>query len=227
MKNYFKLLLPTIILFFSASLSAQTVFTTNEVRQFMSKGEQNGIEIMLNGSNLEDAKDAVEKWGKKMKGKVTRDKKNPEIFIDNAQIPTVSANVVDMYVIVTPVEKGSKMTVFTDLGGAFITSAAYGSQYAGMEAVLKKFARDLAIDVTEDQQKSEEKVLKGLTGDLKDLVKKKADYIKDIEKAKALIQEREQDIIKNDADQSTKQQQITIQQQIIETVKTKRASLNY
>ena len=96
-----------------------------------------------------------------------------------------------------------------------------------MEAVLKKFARDLAIDVTEDQQKSEEKVLKGLTGDLKDLVKKKADYIKDIEKAKALIQEREQDIIKNDADQSTKQQQITIQQQIIETVKTKRASLNY
>jgi hypothetical protein len=96
-----------------------------------------------------------------------------------------------------------------------------------MEAVLKKFARDLAIDVTEDQQKSEEKVLKGLTGDLKDLVKKKADYIKDIEKAKALIQEREQDIIKNDADQVTKQQQITIQQQIIETVKTKRSSLNY
>ncbi len=227
MKNYFNHLLLTAALFLSASLSAQTVFTTNEVRQFMSKGEQNGIEIVLNGSDQEGAKDAIERWGKKMKGKVARDKKNPEIFIDNAQIPTVSANVVDMYVIVTPVEKGSKVTVFTDLGGAFITSAAYGSQYAGMEAVLKKFARDRAIDVTDDQLKSEEKVLKGLTGDLKDLVKKKEDHIKEIEKAKALIQQREQDIKKNDVDQTTKQQQIVIQQQIIETVKSKRASLNY
>lgn len=58
-------------------------------------------------------------------------------------------------------------------------------------------------------------------------MKNKADYVKDIEKAKALIQQREADIAKNDADQAAKQQQISLQQQIIETVKTKRASLNY
>ena len=50
----------TSILFSYAS--AQTVFTTNEVRQFMSKGEQNGIEIILKGTNLNDAKDALKKW---------------------------------------------------------------------------------------------------------------------------------------------------------------------
>ena len=57
-------------------------------------------------------------------------------------------------------------------------------------------------------------------------LKDKADYIKDIEKAKKLIQEKEAAIQKNDADQAAKQQQISIQQQIIETVKTKRATLN-
>ncbi|HRH56108.1 MAG TPA: hypothetical protein PLS10_00565 [Chitinophagales bacterium] len=210
-----------------SSVSAQSQFTTNEVRQFMSKGEQNGIEIALNGTKPEDAKDALEKWGKKMKAKVVRDKKNPEIFIDNAQMANVSANVVDIYAVVTPIDNGSKVTIFTDLGGAFISSAAYGTQYAGLEAALKKFAKDQAIEVVEEQQKAEEKILKTLTGDLKDLTKDKAEYLKDIEKAKALIQQREADIIKNDANQAAKQQQISLQQQIIETVKAKRATLNY
>lgn len=229
MNNHlFKLMIFTActMLYFSPA-HAQTTFTTNEVRQFMSKGEQNGIEVVLNGSKPEDAKDALEKWARHMKAKVERDKKNPEIFIDNAQIPTISANPVDMYAIVTPVDNGSKVTLFTDLGGAFITSAAYGTQYAALEAVVKKFAKDQAISVVEDQQKTEDKNLKSLTGNLKDLTKKKEDYLKDIEKAKALIQQREQDIIKNEAEQATKQQQISLQQQIIETIKTKRASLNY
>ena len=228
MKNFMKLSILTVVIACSfVNAKAQTQFTTNEVRQFMSKGEQNGIEIILNGTKLEDAKDAVEKWGKKMKAKIARDKKNPEIFVDNAQLPTVSANALDMYVIVTPIDNGSKVTVFTDLGGAFVSSAAYGTQYAGLEASLKKFAKDQAIITVEDQQKSEEKILKSLNGDLKDLTGKKADYLKDIEKAKTLIQQREQDIIKNDADQAAKQQQISLQHQIIETVKTKRATLNY
>jgi hypothetical protein len=227
MKKNLKVSLFTAALLFTfAAANAQTQFTTNEVRQFMSKGEQNGIEIILNGTKPEDAKDAIEKWGKKMKAKVVRDKKSPEIFIDNAQMPTVSANVVDIYAVVTPVDNGSKVTIYTDLGGAFVSSAAYGTQYAGLDASLKKFAKDQAIEVVEEQQKAEEKILKTLTGNLKDLTKDKEDYLKDIEKAKALIQQREQDIIKNDADQAAKQQQISIQQQIIETVKTKRATLN-
>lgn len=228
MKNIFKTSFLIVVCFFSFSIAkAQTQFTTNEVRQFMSKGEQNGIEIYLNGTKPEDAKDALSKWGKKYKAKVVVDKKSPEIFIDNAQIPTVSANTLDIYAVVTPADNGSKVTFYTDLGGAFISSAAYGTQYAAMEAAIKKFAKDQAIVVTDDLLKTEEKTLKTLNGDLKDLTGKKTDYLKDIEKAKALIQQREQDITKNDADQTAKQQQISLQQQIIETVKAKRSSLNY
>ena len=48
-----------------------------------------------------------------------------------------------------------------------------------------------------------------------------------IEKYKKSIADTEQDIIKNDADQAAKQQQIILQKQIIETIKTKKATLNY
>ena len=213
MKSVITLSIVSAIIALSFSFAkAQATFTTNEVRQFMSKGEQNGIEIIIKGLKQDDAKDAVEKMGKKLKAKVVRDKKNPEIFIDNAQIPNVSANAIDIYVISTPADNGSKITFFSDLGGAFVSSAAYGTQYDGLEALIKKFAKDQTIILVEDQQKSEEKILKTLNGNLKDLMKDKADYIKDIEKSKALILQREQSIIINDADLAAKQQLITVQQ---------------
>ncbi len=217
------------ILFSVASITAkaQTQFTTNEVRQFMSKGEQNGIEIALNGTSAKDATKALSKWAKSMKAKIVKEKNSPEVLIDNAVIPTVSSNTVDLYAVITPIDKGSKLTVYTDLGGAFISSAAYGTQYSAMEAVMKDFAKNQALTAAGDQVKAEQKTLKTLNGDLKKLISKKKDYLKGIDKAKAQIQKYEDNIKKNDADQAAKQQQISLQQQIIETVKTKQSSLKY
>ena len=228
MRQLIKLsIVSTLFLYSFTICKAQAITAPHEVRQYMSKGEQPGIEVILNGTNQEDTRDAVEKWGKKMKAKVTMDKKNPEIFIENAVNPLISATPVNMYAIVTPIENGSKVTVFTDLGGSFISFASFGTQYAGMEASLKKFEKEQAVIVIEGQQKNEEKTLKTITGDLKDLTKNREDYLKDIEKAKALIKLREQDITKNEADQQAKQKQILLQQQIIQTVKTKRTALDY
>jgi hypothetical protein len=228
MKNLKKIIITAIItiatIFYA---NAQTTFTTNEVRQYMSKGEQNGIEIILKGANIENTREELKKWSKKIKAKFVYNKKSPEIFIDDAQINTVSANTVDIYAILVPIENGTKLTLFTDLGGAFITSYAYGAQYAAMDAQIKEFAQNLALRNTAAQLKSEEKQLKTLKKELDKLVKDKEKAIKEIEKAKALIQEKEALIQKNDAEQAAKQQQISLQQQIIETVKTKKASLNY
>lgn len=215
-----------LFLFFNAQIKAQQAYVTNEVRQYMSKGEQNGIEITLNGSSVSDAKDGLKKLAKKYDAKLISEKKNPELMIDNASIPTVSANTLDIYAIVTPLGNGgSKVTFFTDLGGAFITSAAYGTQYAGIEAVIRDFAQNQALLAVGTQLKSEEKSLKDLNKELKSLQKEKEKKLKEIEKAKKLIAELEQDIIKNDANQAAQQQQISLQQQIIETVKSKQSSL--
>ncbi len=204
---------------------AQSNFTTNEVRQFMSKGEQNGIEIILNGTNTNAAKDGLKKLAKKYKAKVVSEKKSPEILLDNAQISTVSANTVDIYVILTPITNGTKATFFTDLGGAFITSSAYGTQYSAMDAAVREFAQNQALTSVSDQLKSEEKLLKTMNKELSSLQKTKSKTLKKIEEAKQSIIKMEQEIVKNDADQAAKQQQISLQQQIIETVKSKRSSL--
>lgn len=209
------------------SATAQNTFTTNEIRQYMSKGEQNGIEIYLKGSNINDARNELKKWSKKLKAKFVYNKKSPEILIDNAQLNLVSANTVDIYAVLTPIDNGTKLTAFTDLGGAFITSYAYGTQFAAMEAQIKEFAQNLALKNTSAQLKKEQKFLKTLNKDLKKLAKSKTKTIKEIEKAKALIQEKEALVQKNEAEQAAKQQQISLQQQIIETMKTKKASLNY
>ena len=216
--------LSLILLSFSFA-NAQSQFTTNEVRQFMSKGEQNGIEVILNGTSIKQAKEGLKKLSKKLDAKLISEKKSPEILLDNARIPTVSANTVDIYAIVTPVDNGSKVTFFTDLGGAFITSYAYGTQHAAMEAVIKEFAQNQAVVAVSSQQKAEEKSLKSLNKELKSLQKSKEKALKTIEESKSKIKKMEQEITKYDADQAAKQQQISLQQQIIETIKTKRATL--
>ncbi len=208
----------------TAAISQQT-FTTNEVRQYMSKGEQNGIEIILNSTNESATKDGLKKLAKKYKAKMESSKKSPEVFIDNAQISSVSANTVDIYAILTPVANGTKVTFFTDLGGAFVTSAAYGTQYAGMDAVIKDFAQTQALTAVGNELKVEEKTLKTLSKELKSLQKDKTKKLKAIDEAKNSIIKYEQEVLKNDTDQATKQQQISLQQQIIETVKSKRSSL--
>ncbi|MCB9033579.1 MAG: hypothetical protein H6553_07065 [Chitinophagales bacterium] len=213
-----------LVVAFSIS-NAQSQFVVNEIRQTMSKGTQNGFEVPLTGTSVDDAKSGFEKWAKGYKAKVTSSKKSSEIFVDNALFKTVSSNTVDMYATVVPDGNGSKVLVFVDLGGAFISSAAYPQQYAAMEGELRKFAQEQAVNLIEDQLKTEEKNLKTLESDLSKLQKDKENSIKDIEQAKALIIQREQEIQQNDADQLAKQQQINLQQQIVDTIKMKKAQL--
>jgi hypothetical protein len=191
----------------------------------MSRGEQTGFEVPIASGKPDLVKSNFEKWLKKYKAKVTSSSKSPEIFGDNADIKVVSQNTVDIYATAVPDANGAKLYVYVDLGGAFISSASYPQQYTAMEALLKQFSKDQALGMVESQLAEEEKTLKTLNKDYETLKKDKDGYVKEIEKAKALIQQREQDITKNDADQAAKLGQINLQNQILETVKQKRNSL--
>jgi len=219
-----KLLTLLIVLSF-LSVNAQNNFVVNEVRQNMSKGEQTGFEVPITGGTPDAVKSNFEKWLKSYKAKVTSTKKSPEVFGDDADIKVVSSNTVDIYATVIPSAAGATLYAFVDLGGAFISSAAYPQQYTAMEALLKKFSQDQALEMVQSQLTEEEKIGKNINKEYETLKKNKESYIKEIEKAKAIIQQREQDIIKNDADQAAKLQQINLQNQIIETVKQKRDGL--
>lgn len=207
-------------------IDAQQTFVVNEIYGYMSKGQNTGFEIPLQEAKPDDAINSFKKFISKYKGKfVSPSKKSPEGFIDNAMIKEVSANTVDMYFTSQATEYGSKLVVFVDLGGAFLGSQNQATGFGAMQNILKEFARQQAVTVSEEQVKVEEKALKVLEGDLKKLNDEKVDYTKDIEKAKALIAQREQDLVNNAANQETKNKQIEIQKTILQTVKDKRSSL--
>lgn len=212
------IVLTAVILF---QVSAQSKIVINEIYQYMSKGQQTGLEVMIPEATPERTNAEFQKLMKKYKAKVLADKKTSDVFVDNALIPEMSENTVDMYYITSPIQNGTKMTIYVDLGGAFISSSNHPRAYGAMENLLRKFGLDVAKLTINDHIKQEEKNLIVLEKELGILVKDKDTYIKEIEKAKALIIQREQDIVNNEDNQTRKNGQIEIQREIINTVKSK------
>ena len=208
-------------------IQAQNDIIINEIIEYMSKGEQTGYEIAILDAEPKDVETTWIKLMKKYKAKVINSKKSVEVFADNANIPQISDNTIDIYAIATKASYGTRLTVFVDLGGSFISSQDHPDAYAAMENFLKEYGLSEAVRVVEAELKAQEEILKDLNKELTNLVKDKDGYTKEIEKAKALIAQREEDIANNIKSQDTKRAQIEIQQEIIETVKQKRQELDY
>jgi hypothetical protein len=220
-------ILSFLLVFGSITVNAQQKIVINEVLEYMSQGEKTGIEIAIVDALPADVEDSFVKFMKKYKGKPVTSKKTVEIFIDNALIPQMSANTVDVYAIARKADYGTKLSVFVDLGGAFVSSQEHDIAFGSLEALGREFALSEAVRIVEAELKAQEKVMKDLSKELENMIKDKDSYIKEIEKAKALIAQREMDIINNEKAQETKRQQISIQEEIVKTVKQKRAQIDY
>jgi hypothetical protein len=205
---------------------AQREIIINEVREYMSQGDQTGFEIAILDADPRDVENTWMRIMKKQKAKITNSKKSVEIFADNANIPRVSQQPIDIYAIASKVSYGTRLTVFVDLGASFISSIEHPEAYSAMESFLKDVGHQEAVRVVEEELKAQEAVLKELNKELNSFIRLKDGYTKDIEKAQALIHQREMDIENNIKSQETKRAQITIQEEIIETVRQKRTELD-
>jgi hypothetical protein len=221
-----KFMLMTVLLSVMVTgLLAQANIVVNEVLAIMSKGQQTGFEVIIPEA---DKKSVDDNWGKLMKrykAKVITSKKSVEMFSDNAMIPVVSENTVDIYSISQQLANGVQFVVFVDLGGAFVSSAQYSLAFNAFEAVLRQFAIDELKRTVDRQIDKEDKALKALEKELGSLLKEKENHIKEIERCRAIIAQREQDIVTNDNNQATKNQQIELQRMILSTVQQKRTTL--
>lgn len=213
--------------FSKAQTASGTMFIVNEIKAVMSQGEQIGQEIIIPEVDAEEVKKALSKWGKGYKAKVSSAKGSQEVFIDNALIPTVSDNTVDIYVIVNAGNdgKGAVMKTFVDLGGVFLSSSEQPMAFTAIEKEIIDFAKSQLIAFADNNVKTEEKHLASLESDLKSLQKDKSNYEKDIRNNTDNIGKREQEIIQNESDQKMKEQQIAIQQGIVQETRMKRSSM--
>jgi len=209
------------------NVSAQNEIIINEVMEYMSKGEKTGYEVAILDAEPKNVEATWMKIMKKYKAKVTNSKKSVEIFADNAVIPNISANSVDIYAIASKASYGTRLTVFVDLGGSFISSQDHEVAFGAFENFLRDVAHQEAVRVVDGELKLQSSVMKDLQKELESLLKSKDNYLKDIEKAKTLIAQREANVVDNEAAQETKRQQIEIQKEIIETIQQKRTELEY
>jgi hypothetical protein len=220
----FSLLFPC----FLNTLNAQSPqLIVNEIKGVMSQGQQVGQEMIIPEIDAKLVESAISKWAKGYKAKLISPKKGAvEYLIDNATIPTVSDNTVDIYAIVSAQAGGGVLfRTYADLGGTFLTSADHPQAFAAFERELIAFGKEQMIAFADNNVKTEEKHLSKLESELKSLQKDKAGYEKDIRNHTDNIAKREQEIIQNESDQKLKEQQITIQQGIVQEVRMKRSSM--
>ncbi len=219
-----KLTLITFTLLFIASTSfAQLI---KEGNRACSAGSHNSMSIELRKTESKDVEKAFAKYIDKYKGKTKLDKKAGEIFSDNAIIKAIGNNDMDIYARVADKGENSILTVWFDLGGAFLSSERHPAEYKVAEKIIMEFAINVSKGFLEDQLKDEEKTLKKLEGDQKKLLKDKEGYEKDIEKAKQLIADRENDIRQNIDDQKNKQVEVETQKTVVEKLAAKIKSLD-
>ncbi len=216
-----KLLYILLITCFTISFSFAQI---EEGNRSMSQGSNNAISLEIPNA---EAKFAKKVWTKYIKeetkgGKTKWDKKMKEFFSDDLEYVAIGgANTIDLYAKFTNVGENVEVSVWFDLGGAYLNSEMHGDKYNEGAKFLMRFAIEVAIETTKMELKEEEKKKKNLQNDLESLKKKKEGYHKDIEIAKNKIAEAEANIEQNIKDQENTNGAILEQDNIIEKIRKK------
>lgn len=222
-----KLLLSFLLLAFtSLALSAQDGPPVSEEQRSMSKGSHNALVVMVPESDAKDTNKAWQKFMKDYKGKTKYDRREDEVFSDDIEIEGINdGNTVDVYATIKPADNGSELSVWFNLGGAYVSEAEYASYYAVAEQMLKDFTLSVSRELIQNELEESQEKLEELNDDLEDLKKDKSKlekdiegYEKEIEKAKENIEETKGEIATNEETQTTKQEQIAAQKEVVEQI---------
>ena len=205
-------LLPIAVLL-SGLLTAQ-VTAENRV---MVTGSQPALVVKLIGADPKFA-EAVWKDYTKSYGKVIKVKGSKESVIEGIHVRDIGqGTLLNVYSLATPSVEGTDMIVWFNRGGSYLESS--DKEYATAEEFLKAFAIKVNVDMLaldlEEQQKKQIK----LENDLVKLQKVNENLVKDINTAKAKIQQAEIDIPLNVNAQATALADIESQKAVVESVK--------
>lgn len=222
-----KLLLSFLILAFSTlSLWAQDGPAVSEEQRSMSKGSHNALVVTVPEADPKDTNKAWQNFMRDYKGKTKYERRDDEVFSDDAEIEGINdGNTVDVYATIKPITDGAELSVWFNLGGAYVSKAEHPSYYAIAEQMLKDFTLSVSRDLIQEELEAAQKKLEDLNDDLEDLKKDKSKlqddiqgYEKDIKKAEQNIKDAEQEISTNEESQSTKQTEIDEQRKAVEAI---------
>lgn len=210
------------ILFLFPVLSFSQDLST-EGKRVMSQGTQNSFSLLID--NLA-SKEVDKLWMDYLKNtkakKPTHDRKTDEYFADDAALPAISANTVDVYATIK--ERGEnqvELVVWFDLGGAYLSTLDHADKVPAAQAWLGEFARLTRVRKVEIELEGEETKLKDLNKDFAKLQKEQENLQKAILEAEKKIEEAKKGLETNAASQKNRMKEIEDQQKMVEQVKEK------
>ena len=165
-----------------------------EAKKPMSKGEQNALVITLPKADTKVACKQFEKFMKNYKAKVRSIKKSDEMFADDAELPTLSSNTVDVYFVATAQGEDTQLSAWFDLGGAYLNSADYPDKYNSAKVLMNEYSEQVYQIYIAEMLDMEEDTLKDMEGDLKDVNKDQKNSEENIEKYLEKIEEEKKAI---------------------------------
>lgn len=185
----------------------------NEVIMTTSRGDKSGFRMFIPKTDEKTVADVWSRFHKNLRSKPKFDKLKYEYFTDDAFIPQVSQNTIDIYVRMLPKDGGILFSAAFDLGGIFISSGSTPDKFMIVENLLSKFYVQLAYEAIEKEYELNQAKIKELEEANKSL---EADMIR----IKSTIS-RSEEIIANEMKtiESNEKKQLEIDQKISEKVK--------
>ncbi len=213
-----KSLIFTLALLFTASaaLTAQGKIEIIEGAKVMKKGTENAFTVLLQNTKVGDIEERWAKFMKNYDAKGKKKRKQREVFSDNAKIKGMSDNTVDVYAYVQKVgERDSELSIWYDLGGAYLSSAQHPDRIVAAETMINRFARSVMKTQIEELLKIQKKDLKELNKDLDGMKKDKSKLEDDIKNYEKKIEEAKQKIEENIKKQGEKEVEIKTQEEVV------------
>ena len=190
-----------------------------ESKKAMSQGDMNALVVTLPDTEVKVVEKEWEKFMKDHKAKVRGIKKSDEVFSDDAKLESISNNTVDVYSLVIQSGDDTKLSVWFDLGGAYLNSGDYPDKYANAKKLLHDFSGIVSKTYIANMLQVEEKKMKDLEGNLKDIDKSQENSERDIIKYQEKIEEEKANIETAKSNRVQAQKDIDVQKGVVRKVK--------
>jgi len=212
-KNW-KLLI--LLLTLSGHVFAQKI-EVKQVEEKMSQGKQYGLQVLIPRVSPKDVISDWKKWTKNHDAK-TKPLKS-EYFTDDIFLSGISNNTVDLYATFNDKNDVVEMTVFFDLGGAFLNRGMHADAYAAASTLLHDFAVDEAKDVVEALLSSAVKDFDKLDKENEKLKKDRSELEDNIKAWQKAIDKANKDLKSNEDEQKKLAKAMEDKQKAIDVIK--------
>ena len=198
-----------------------------EADKSMSQGVKNSLTLDIMNVPMKVVEKYWKDYTKQFKADTKKDRKTDEWFTDNALISSLGgANTVDIYTKFTDGGSNTNMTIWVDLGGAYINSKEFRDKYDATQKIMLDFALNIQREQTKLMLSDQQDEQKKLERDQRNLEKKNSNLHSDIDDWNKKIAKAQNDIQLNLKAQEDQKRKIESQQRLVEDIQKKLANMN-